>query len=123
MWPSPLLVLLLPVVFSAAHTGDITVTLSSGGHNRSALVHLPSPSAATRTPSSIDDDPRSAPSMVPVVVNFHCLAETPSSQEDISGMDIVADKEHFIVVYPQGLLPGNAEKWLPWGVGKSWNGG
>ena len=91
---------------------DHTITLTSSGVARTAILHLPPlPSAAGDTRS------------VALVANLHTLAEGAAQEERLTGMSALADAEGFAVVYPDGLLAGNFEPWLPLGVGKSWNGG
>lgn len=88
---------------------DRTIHILSSGKQRKALLHLPPiPSIATK---------------VPLVVNLHTLAESAEQEAKLTGMSDLADIEGFIVVYPDGLLPGNVEPWLPLGIGFSWNGG
>ena len=91
---------------------DHTITLTSSGVARTAILHLPplpSPAGDTRS--------------VALVANLHTLAEGAAQEERLTGMSALADAEGFAVVYPDGLLAGNFEPWLPLGVGKSWNGG
>jgi len=38
----------------------------------------------------------------PLVVNIHALTQTARGQASLSGMDEIADREKFIVVYPEG---------------------
>ena len=101
--------LLLPLVVSAGT--DHTISLLSGGRNRTAIVHLPL-------------FPSAEPVERPVVVNFHTLCENGQAEADLTHMSTLADREGFIVVYPNGALKGSVEGWLPSvGVGLSWNGG
>ena len=69
--------------------GDHTVTLEHGGLMRSALVHVPT-----------DYDPQ-APT--PVVLNFHGFTQTAAGQQQLSGMNPVAEEHGFVVVYPEGV--------------------
>jgi len=91
---------------SSRNSVEFWVNITWAGEERNALVHLP---------------PR--PGEMPMVLNYHVLMGDPENQEDISQMNVVADREQFIVVYPEGLLKGNIQGWLPGGTGKSWNGG
>ncbi len=43
----------------------------------------------------------------PLVLNFHALTGSAQSQMDISRMNGVADREHFLIVYPEGLPVGS----------------
>ena len=88
---------------------DHTIHLISSGKQRKAILHVPAIPLA--------------PASIPLVANLHTLAENAKMEEDLTGMSALADKEDFAVVYPDGLLDGNSEPWLPLGVGKSWNGG
>ena len=73
---------------SASTNVDIEVQ----GTTRHYLLHLPA-------------EPDGA-----LVLAFHGGGETPGQQEEMSGFDALADHEHFIVAYPEG-------------IGKSWNDG
>ena len=69
-------------------------SMSHDGRTREVVVHIPSGyDAATPTP---------------VVMNYHGRNMTAQGQADLSKMNALADREGFIVVYPQG-------------VGNSWN--
>ncbi|MFY0538678.1 alpha/beta hydrolase family esterase [Nannocystis pusilla] len=69
--------------------GDHTITLEHGGLMRSAIVHVPT-----------DYDPQ-APT--PVVLNFHGFTQNAAGQQQLSGMNPVAEEHDFIVVYPEGV--------------------
>ena len=58
--------------------------------------------------------PPNASGPLPVVINFHGGGSNAEQQEKFSGMDAVADREHFIVVYPNGT--GRAG-FLVWNAG------
>lgn len=58
--------------------------------------------------------PPNAGGPLPVVINFHGGGSNAAQQEKFSGMDAVADREHFIVVYPNGT--GRAG-FLVWNAG------
>jgi polyhydroxybutyrate depolymerase len=82
----------------AASAGSVTVSLESGGHQRIAVVHVPTGYTGS-TP-------------VPLVLNLHGSGATAADQEGFSGMDGVADADGFMVVYPQGLIPeGSGFDW------------
>jgi polyhydroxybutyrate depolymerase len=95
-----------------AHGADHKIEITSGGKVRHALLYLPTNAANA-----------SAPAKVSLIVNLHTLAEDGKKEEDLTGMSALAEKEGFVVVYPDGLLDGNLNPLFPLGVGKSWNGG
>src|SRR5258706_3835861 len=68
--------------------GSHTVTLTHVARERSAIVHVP-PAAAQKT-------------ALPVVLNFHGGGGHGANQQEYSLMDRVADRETFVVVYPNG---------------------
>ena len=76
----------------SAPSAAANVTLTFQGRTRSYLVHVP---------ASADGA---------LVVAFHGGGETAENQEQISGLDALSDRDHFIVAYPEG-------------VGKSWADG
>jgi polyhydroxybutyrate depolymerase len=88
--------LLLAIALLTA--GDHSIDLSYGGIARSYIVHMP-PGATT---------PR------PVIINFHGGGSTGAAQQKYTQMDLVADREHFIVVYPNGTGRG---RFLVWNAG------
>ena len=63
--------------------------LVSGGSQRCYLLYVPSGYESARP--------------VPVVFSLHAFASKPEGQEYVSRWDKVADAEHFVVVYPQGI--------------------
>jgi polyhydroxybutyrate depolymerase len=75
---------------------DQTLTVMSKGTTRTAHVHVPA-----------SYDPKRA---TPVVLNFHGYTSNAPEEELLTVMTPKADKEGFIVVYPDGL-------------GGSWNAG
>ncbi|MBN1608534.1 MAG: hypothetical protein JW940_18020 [Polyangiaceae bacterium] len=81
---------------STIGVGDNRATLQHGGRSRSYLVYVP---------RSVDSD-----TAVPLVLDFHGSGGTSTQQESSSGWREKAEKEGFIVVYPDG-------------VGKAWNVG
>jgi polyhydroxybutyrate depolymerase len=82
-----------------AGAGSQTLSLSIGGHARTAIVHVPSGYRGARP--------------VPLVLNMHGSGSTAETQEKFTGMDATADSAGFIVAYPQALIPD--------GTGFDWN--
>ena len=83
----------LPLVNAAglAHPlspGNHTITVSHGGRERSAIVHVPSRAVELHS--------------IPVVLNFHGGGGHGASEQEYSLMDRLADRESFIAVYPNG---------------------
>ena len=69
------------------NAGNHTMSLRSGGVDRSNIVHVP---ANGRGP-------------LPVVINFQGGGGDGAGQQKYSQMDRVADREHFLVIYPTGV--------------------
>jgi polyhydroxybutyrate depolymerase len=84
------------LAIAALAPGDHRFTL----HERAYIVHVP-PGAGARP--------------LPVVVNLHGGGGNAENQQRYSGMDRVADREHFLVVYPDGT--GRLERMLVWNAG------
>jgi polyhydroxybutyrate depolymerase len=82
-----------------AAAGSQTLSLSVGGHARTAIVHVPSGYSGAKP--------------VPLVLNMHGSGSTAEAQEKFTGMDATADSAGFIVAYPQALIPD--------GTGFDWN--
>jgi polyhydroxybutyrate depolymerase len=83
----------------ALASGDPHVTLQYGGLTRSYIVHIP----------------RALSGATPVVISFHGGGSNAGQQQRYSGMDKLADREHFIVVYPNGT--GRGERLPVWNAG------
>jgi polyhydroxybutyrate depolymerase len=75
--------------------GTSVRTLVSAGLERCYLLHVP-PAYEPGSP-------------VPLVFSFPGLAERPQFHQEISGWDEIADREGFVVVYPQGT--GRPLRW------------
>lgn len=86
----------------APEPGDHEREIVSGGRRRSFVVHVP-PGYTGNTPT-------------PVVLNFHGGGGNASDQQRISGMDAVADRHRFLVVYPNGTGP-TRERFLSFNAG------
>jgi len=80
-----------PAALAAAtsHANDLRQSLVSGGVERSYVVHLPS-GIVPRKPSAL-------------VLAFHGHLGTGAGQARLSGLDALADRFGFIVVYPDGI--------------------
>ena len=76
--------------------GDHRITLGERGY----IVHVP-PGAGAKP--------------LPVVINLHGGGGNAENQQRYSGMDRVADREHFLVVYPDGT--GRLKRMLTWNAG------
>lgn len=96
---------LLPVLCTAQtntlEPADYSYSLEVDGLTRSYLVHMP---------------PAKGLAALPVVLNFHGGGGNASQQKEATGMDLTADRNGFIAVYPSGS--GKlATKLLTWNAG------
>ena len=80
-------------------SGSLQYNLTVSGHRRTVIVRIPAG--------------YSSKSKLALVLNLHGSGSTASAQEQFSGMDATADAGHFIVAYPQALIPD--------GTGYDWN--
>jgi polyhydroxybutyrate depolymerase len=87
-----------PAVCGQPAPGHTTVTLVSSGVERSYRLHVPAGYAGGR---------------VPLVLNFHGSYGAPEDQAALSGFDALADREGFVVAYPQGVF-ASAESARGW---------
>ena len=79
-------------------TYDLTMDLSTGGFQRSYRVHVP---------TGYDGHTR-----LPLVVVVHGAFDTAKGIEEISGFSRLADREDFIVLYPNGIgILGYLQHW------------
>ncbi len=92
----------VPRELPAGPVGDIELAVAHEGRRRTALVHLPEQTAANRP--------------LPVVLNFHGGGGDARGHRDYVGMDALADREGFIVVYPNGT-GWFAGEYLTWNAG------
>jgi polyhydroxybutyrate depolymerase len=69
--------------------GDSTQSLTFAGRERAYLVHLPRPAAIGNSP-------------LPLVIVLHGGGGNAASAAKMTGLSALADKENFIVVYPDG---------------------
>ena len=75
--------------------GTLDESMPSAGKNRQFRLHIP--------PSYRSDQP------IPLIINLHGTGAYGEGQEQYTGMSSLADRESFIVVYPQGL--GETPAW------------
>jgi polyhydroxybutyrate depolymerase len=80
-------------------SGSVRYTLTVSSRPRTVIVHIPAGYTGQ--------------SKLALVLNLHGSESTASAQEKFSGMDATADAGHFIVAYPQALIPD--------GAGYDWN--
>lgn len=92
----------------ALPAGDQSFTLQHGGRRRSYLVHVP----RNRLPQGPGVQAGTARAF-PVVIAFHGGGGEADGFKDYAGLDAVADREGFIVVYPNGtgVLPRHLLTW------------
>jgi polyhydroxybutyrate depolymerase len=69
--------------------GSTDVQITSSGVTRHYILHVPPTYQSGNA--------------VPLVINFHGLGSNSKEEESLTGMSAKADKENFIVVYPDGL--------------------
>jgi polyhydroxybutyrate depolymerase len=80
-------------------TGSRRLTGAIDGHHRTGIIHIPTGYRKSH-PAAL-------------VLNLHGSGSTAAAQEGSSGMDATADRDTFIVAYPQALIPQ--------GTGYDWN--
>lgn len=81
--------------------GDTRATINVAGKSRTYLLHVPKGYKGERP--------------VPLLVDLHGLGGDGAAEKGLSGYAAVADRENFIVVYPDGLAP--AGKPRGWNIG------
>lgn len=74
--------------------GRTTITVPSGGRDRTVVVHIPSTGKNAR--------------ILPLVLDLHGSNSTPAEQLTRSQLDQTAEREGFIVAAPQGAIPAPA---------------
>lgn len=74
---------------SPVHSDNNSQSMTFGGFHRSWVVHLP---------KGYDTNRR-----WPLVLAYHGLFGTSEEMEGLTGLDSVADRDGFIVAYPQGI--------------------
>lgn len=84
---------------TSAQPGSRALAGVIDGHKRTGIIHIPT-GYRKSTP-------------VALVLNLHGSGSTAAAQERFSGMDATADRDTFIVAYPQALIPQ--------GTGYDWN--
>lgn len=82
-------------------SGDHQITIRHGGRNRTYLVHVP---------------PGTSALALPVVLAFHGGGGNASGFRLYAELDRVADREQFVVVYPNGTGP-LPNRLLTWNAG------
>lgn len=82
-----------------ARSGSSTLKLDMDGMTRTVVVHVPEEYTG-ETP-------------VALVLNLHGSGGTAAGQEQLSGMDLTANADDFLVAYPQAAIPA--------GQGYDWN--
>lgn len=75
----------------AAPSGSVTLVLEVAAKDRTVIVHVPTGYSGAQP--------------VPLVLNMHGSGSDAAQQEALTGMDATADADHFIVAYPQGIIP------------------
>jgi polyhydroxybutyrate depolymerase len=82
--------------------GNHTLSLRHGGRTRQYIAHIPPAAASGRA--------------LPLLLAFHGGGGEAAGFQDYAGLDVVADREGFIVVYPygSGVLP---RRLLTWNAG------
>jgi polyhydroxybutyrate depolymerase len=95
----------------ALPAGDHSFTLTHGGRRRSYLVHAPRQGRVRQSSGAGSEGAR------PVVLAFHGGGGEAEGFKGYAGLDAVADREGFIVVYPSGsgVLP---RRLLTWNAGE-----
>jgi polyhydroxybutyrate depolymerase len=83
--------------------GDYELAVAHDGRTRTALVHVPAQTV------------QGAP--LPVLVNFHAAGGNARAHRDYVRMDALADREGFVVVYPNGT-GWFEEQFLTWNAGR-----
>jgi polyhydroxybutyrate depolymerase len=80
-------------------SGSLQYNLTASGHQRTVIVRIPAGYTGK--------------GKLALVLNLHGSESTASAEEQFSGMDAIAGADHFIVAYPQALIPD--------GAGYDWN--
>src|SRR5450631_739802 len=74
---------------STVAKGDSTRTIQVGGTSRTYLLHVPSNYTGA--------------SVVPLVLDFHGMGDTPERQKAMSGFAALSDLEGFLIAWPTGI--------------------
>lgn len=94
--PTLLVITMVSAAPPLAAQQDQTITITSGGMQRTIGIHLP-----TIPP----------PANLPVLLCYHGTGGTGAGMRGVTGFDALADQNTFIVVYPQGVTIGNDVQW------------
>ena len=81
----------------AVAPGTKATTIGFGGKTRSYLVHVPKGYSGSKPTA--------------VVFALHGLSDSAGKMESMTGFDSLADKEGFLVVYPEGLTDFTGGSW------------
>ncbi|HXT20065.1 MAG TPA: PHB depolymerase family esterase, partial [Thermoanaerobaculia bacterium] len=81
----------------ALEPGDHEIVLRHGGRQRRYLVHVPPAAASGRA--------------LPVLLSFHGAGGSAAGQQRFTRTDSLADREGFLVVYPEGTDSGGLLTW------------
>ncbi len=74
---------------SALTGGNLNRTVQVGGVSRTYILHVPTSYSGTQR--------------VPLVFDFHALGGTGSQEQSSSGYQQIADKEGFLIAFPNGI--------------------
>lgn len=103
-----LLLLIATAITSLPAQQDQTITILSGGIQRTFDVHFPA---------------LPVPSNLPVLLCYHGTGGTGAGMRGVTGFDGLADPNRFIAVYPQGERIGNDVQWNVYVDDKPGHGG
>lgn len=74
---------------AALPSGNSNRTLQIGGMSRTYILHVPTAYTGAKP--------------VPLVLDFHALGGTGSQEQSSSGYQAIADKQGFIILFPNGI--------------------
>lgn len=94
IWVSIAVACVAPLTLAQPSAIDTTITLAPADIPRRYRLHVPTGYAG---------------GSVPLVLNFHAAGGTPDDQAATSGFDAIADREEFIVVYPERIFESGVD--------------